>query len=58
MGSQEFVKIVVQSGCEVTEYEGHYVARSYRETTVVVTIPKVANLAKELIQKIKDTLGL
>ena len=58
MNSQELISITLKAGYEVKEYEGHYCVKKQKEMTVVVTIPKVEYLVKDLIEKIKEILDL
>ena len=58
MSSQEMISLALKAGCEVTEYDDHYCVKRTLDVSVVVTFPKVAVLVRELVAKIKDTLGL
>lgn len=58
MTSQELISIAVSAGCEIVEYDTHYCVRRNVDIAIVVTVPKVTNLVMQLVERIKDTLGL
>ena len=58
MKPEALIKIAVEAGCEYEEYDSHYCIRSNMEVTVIITIPKVKQLASQLVEKAKEMLGL
>lgn len=58
MKPEELIKIAISSGCEVVEYDSHYCVRKNVEISVIVTIPKVSQLVIQLVDRIKEMLGL
>ena len=58
MKPEELIKIAVEAGCEYKEYDSHYCIRSNVKVDVIVTIPKVPQLVSQLVEKVKQMLGL
>lgn len=58
MKPQELISLAIRSGCEVIEYDDHFCIRKSLDVNVIVTVPKVAHLVTQLVEKIKNTLGL
>lgn len=58
MSSQEFVNIAKRAGYDVEEYETHYCIRQNTDIKIVITIPKVSHLTKQLIDAASKKLNL
>lgn len=58
MKTQELISIAVYAGCEVIEYDNHYCLRKDFSANIVITVPKVSDLVVQLVEKIKELLGI
>ena len=58
MDSQELISVALNAGCDVTEYADHFCIKRTFDLSVVVTLPKVSVLVRELVDKIMDILQL
>lgn len=58
MNTEELIKIIVQSDCEISDYGSHTVAWKATNVEVIVTIPNVPRIAINLARKILAVLGI
>ena len=62
MTTQDLVSVAVSAGFDVEEYEGCFAAKKtvdlHLDVRLVVTIPKVSQIAAELVKKILKALGI
>lgn len=57
-GSQELIRLALDAGCEVIDYDTCFCIKRTLSASVVVTIPNASYLVKELVEKVKALLGL
>ncbi len=58
MKTQELISIAVNAGCEVIEYNNHYCIKNDFSINIVVTVPKVGELVTQLVEKVRELLGI
>lgn len=58
MSPKEIISIAISAGCSVVEYRDYYCVKKNIDVNVVVLVPKIPCIVKELVRKIKTALGL
>lgn len=58
MRPQELISIAISAGCSVTEYDGYFCVSRNVDVNVVVLVPKIPYIVKELVRRIRAALGL